>query len=82
LSFKEIGERVGLFPLRRGIPRRLKELLEGFMIDLYSWATPNGQKVHIILEEGGLPYTVHWVELWTTRDPVGCPSRSLSRAPS
>ncbi len=33
------------------------------MIDLYSWATPNGQKVHIILEEGGLPYTVHWVDI-------------------
>ncbi len=27
LSFKEIGERVDLFPLRRGIPRRLTELL-------------------------------------------------------
>jgi GSH-dependent disulfide-bond oxidoreductase len=26
------------------------------MIDLYSWPTPNGQKVHIALEELGLPY--------------------------
>ena len=25
-------------------------------IDVYSWATPNGHKVHIMLEECGLPY--------------------------
>ena len=29
------------------------------MIDLYTAATPNGQKVSIMLEELGLPYTVH-----------------------
>jgi GST-like protein len=29
------------------------------MIDLYTWATPNGHKVHIMLEETGLEYTVH-----------------------
>ncbi len=28
------------------------------MIELWSWPTPNGQKVHIALEELGLPYTV------------------------
>ena len=28
------------------------------MIDLYTWATPNGHKVHILLEETGLPYNV------------------------
>ena len=28
------------------------------MIDLYTWATPNGHKVHIMLEETGLPYNV------------------------
>ncbi|MGE0736242.1 MAG: glutathione S-transferase N-terminal domain-containing protein [Alphaproteobacteria bacterium] len=28
------------------------------MIDLYTWPTPNGQKVHIMLEETGLPYKV------------------------
>jgi len=33
------------------------------MIDLYSAATPNGQKIHIMLEECGLPYTVHWVNI-------------------
>jgi GST-like protein len=28
------------------------------MIELFSWPTPNGQKVHIAIEELGLPYTV------------------------
>src|SRR3954452_25531832 len=33
------------------------------MIDVYSWATPNGHKVHIMLEETGLPYNVHPVNI-------------------
>jgi GSH-dependent disulfide-bond oxidoreductase len=33
------------------------------MIDIYSWATPNGHKVHIMLEECGLPYAVHAVDI-------------------
>ena len=33
------------------------------MIDLYSWATPNGHKVHIMLEECALPYRVHAVDI-------------------
>jgi GSH-dependent disulfide-bond oxidoreductase len=33
------------------------------MIDLYTAPTPNGQKVHIILEETELPYTTHWVSI-------------------
>ena len=32
-------------------------------IDLYSWAAPNGHKVHIMLEETGLPYDVHPVNI-------------------
>jgi len=28
------------------------------MIDLYTWPTPNGHKVHIMLEEIGMPYKV------------------------
>ena len=28
------------------------------MIELYTWPTPNGMKVQIILEECGLPYKV------------------------
>ena len=35
------------------------------MIDLYSWPTPNGQKIHILLEELGLPYNVHGVNIGT-----------------
>jgi len=33
------------------------------MIDVYSWPTPNGHKVHIMLEETGLPYKVHTVNI-------------------
>ena len=33
------------------------------MIDLYTWKTPNGRKIPIMLEEIGLPYTVHPIDL-------------------
>lgn len=33
------------------------------MIDVYSWATPNGHKIHIMLEECGLPYTAHPIDI-------------------
>ena len=33
------------------------------MIDLYTWTTPNGRKVSIALEEMGLPYTVHPIDI-------------------
>jgi hypothetical protein len=33
------------------------------MIEVYSWATPNGHKVHIMLEECGLPYRAHPVDI-------------------
>ena len=33
------------------------------MIDLYTWTTPNGRKASIALEEFGLPYTVHPVDI-------------------
>ncbi len=32
-------------------------------IDLYYWPTPNGWKITIALEEMGLPYTVHLVDI-------------------
>jgi GST-like protein len=35
------------------------------MIEVYSWPTPNGHKVHIMLEECGLPYRVHPVDIGT-----------------
>jgi len=33
------------------------------MIEVYSWPTPNGNKVHIMLEECGLPYAVQAVDI-------------------
>ena len=33
------------------------------MIDVYSWATPNGHKIHIMLEETGLEYRVHGINI-------------------
>lgn len=34
------------------------------MIDLYTWSTPNGQKVSIMLEEVGLSYRVHPIDIF------------------
>jgi GSH-dependent disulfide-bond oxidoreductase len=33
------------------------------MIELYTWKTPNGRKVSIMLEEIGLPYKVHPIDI-------------------
>ena len=33
------------------------------MIDLYTWTTPNGRKVSILLEELGVPYTVKPIDI-------------------
>jgi glutathione S-transferase len=33
------------------------------MIDLYTWSTPNGRKVSIMLEECALPYKVHPINI-------------------
>ncbi len=33
------------------------------MIDFYTWSTPNGRKVAIALEEMGLSYTVHPIDI-------------------
>jgi len=33
------------------------------MIDLHTWTTPNGRKVSIMLEEIGLPYNVHPINI-------------------
>ena len=33
------------------------------MIDLYTWPTPNGHKIHIMLEECKLPYRVHPINI-------------------
>jgi GST-like protein len=33
------------------------------MMDLYTWSTPNGRKISIMLEETGIPYRVHAVNI-------------------
>jgi GST-like protein len=33
------------------------------LIDVYTWPTPNGHKVHIMLEETGLAYRVHAIDI-------------------
>ncbi|MGE8187633.1 glutathione S-transferase N-terminal domain-containing protein [Pseudomonas sp. NPDC086278] len=33
------------------------------MIDLYYWTTPNGHKISLFLEEAGLPYDVHPINI-------------------
>ncbi|WP_306258362.1 glutathione S-transferase family protein [Pararhizobium sp. IMCC21322] len=33
------------------------------MIDFYTWTTPNGRKVSILLEELGVPYNVHAINI-------------------
>jgi len=33
------------------------------VIDLYTWPTPNGHKIHIMLEECALPYNVHPIDI-------------------
>ncbi|WP_291296939.1 glutathione S-transferase family protein [Elioraea sp.] len=42
------------------------------MIDLYSFDTPNGRKISVALEEMGLPYTVHVVDI--TKDEQFAPA--------
>ena len=38
------------------------------MIELYTWGTPNGRKVSIMLEECGLPYNSHKINIGTNID--------------
>src|SRR3954451_21577498 len=38
------------------------------MIELYTWSTPNGRKVSIMLEECRLPYNVHKVNIGTNAE--------------
>ena len=33
------------------------------MYDLYTWTTPNGRKVSILLEELGVDYTAHAIDI-------------------
>jgi GSH-dependent disulfide-bond oxidoreductase len=38
------------------------------MIDLYTWTTPNGRKASIMLEESGLEYEVHPINIGTNEE--------------
>src|SRR5882672_5969205 len=38
---------------------------EALMIEVYTWPTPNGHKVHIMLEETGLPHEIRPVNIRT-----------------
>ena len=49
------------------------------MIDVYSWPTPNGHKVHIMLEECRLPYAVHAVDIAAD---VPCTAELLAISPN
>ncbi|MBP8308492.1 MAG: glutathione S-transferase N-terminal domain-containing protein [Burkholderiaceae bacterium] len=48
------------------------------MIDLYTWPTPDGDKIHIMLEECRLPYAVHVVDI-DADDPL--PAQFLAISP-
>src|ERR1700704_5190951 len=50
-------------PQRSGPPARSTAHKDRHVIDLYTWTTPNGRKISIALEEMGLPYTVHAVDI-------------------
>ncbi len=41
------------------------------MLDLYTWNTPNGQKGRIAVEESGLPYNLHPVNLQAAANVTG-----------
>ena len=43
------------------VARRIPE--EAVPIELYTWNTPNGRKISVALEEMGLPYNVHPVNI-------------------
>src|SRR5688572_12710032 len=48
------------------VSRDAREGVEGqgsAMIELYTWSTPNGHKASIMLEEVGLPYRVHPIDI-------------------
>ena len=50
------------------------------MIDLYTWATLNGRKVSIMLEECALPYEVIAVDITTGSNPRPSSQRSIQTA--
>jgi GST-like protein len=51
------------------------------MIDLYTWGTPNGRKVSIMLEEVGLPYRAHAVNIGAGEQARSRPSSTGKPVP-
>jgi GSH-dependent disulfide-bond oxidoreductase len=53
-------------------------------IELYSWDTPNGRKISVALEEMGLTYTVHPVNIFKGEqfDPAFSEISPNSRIPA
>lgn len=47
----------------KAAPSRRRKSEGKAMLDLYTWTTPNGRKVSIMLEELGLPYRVHAINI-------------------
>ena len=41
------------------------------MIDFYTFATSNGQRAAILLEECALPYRMHWIDLMKGEQQCG-----------
>ena len=56
----------------------------GIVIDLYTWSTPNGRKVSIMLEEIGLPYEVHPINIGkaTSSSPSSSPISPNNKIPA
>src|SRR5258708_31104883 len=52
-------------PAFAGRPKAVSNERNFPMIDLYTWPTPNGHKIHIMLEETGLKYEIHAVNIRT-----------------
>jgi glutathione S-transferase len=62
------------------------------MIELYYWPTPNGHKITIFLEEAGLGYRIHPVDISTgdqfkpeflrSRRTTGCLQSSIPALPT
>jgi GST-like protein len=67
------------YPITKRWPARHPDRLQ-----LYSWPTPNGVKVSIMLEEIGLPYEAHASNIARTRPgrPSSCRSIPTARSPA
>src|SRR6056297_1803124 len=48
---------------RAALTAARRRVITAAMIDLYTWTTPNGRKVSILLEELGVDYEVHAVDI-------------------